>query len=78
MVEISEKERARRSKLREEGKLKSEAASFRLGPTHINRLKELSQWRDISQTDLMRQMIDKEYKRIKERREELRAARAAG
>ena len=75
MAEISEKERRRLRELRNSGKLKNEAASFRLGPTHINRLREISQWRDISQTDLLRQFIDKEHKRIRDKRAEIQRSR---
>ncbi len=76
MAEISEKERKRLRELRDSGKLKNEAASFRLGPAHIGRLREISKWRDMSQTDLLRQFIDKEHKLTKERREAVRKARS--
>lgn len=70
--ETSEVERKEKKKrLLKEGK-KGQAVSFRFGPVHSGRLAELAAWCDISQTDLMRRLIDQEHKRISEKREAIR------
>lgn len=77
MVEISEKERARRKAERLASKTRNEALSFRLGPSHIKRLREISEWQDVSQVDMVRRMIDKKHKELREKREAVLRERQA-
>lgn len=57
-------------------KLKNNALSFRLGPTHIERLREISMWRDRSQADILRTLIDKEHRSVKASREAILMGKA--
>lgn len=50
---------------------KNEAQSFRLGELTIRQLRELAQWRDESQADVVRSLVAKEHRRIAKRREEI-------
>ena len=62
MVEISEKELARRKAERAAKKTKSSPAqSFRLGEEHVERLRVLAQRSDLAQVDLLRDLIDQEW-----------------
>lgn len=73
MAEVSEKEMKRRREAQRQGRMSNDAMSFRLGPVHVDRLKQLAAWKDVSQSDLVRQLVDAEHKRIREKREALRA-----
>lgn len=63
MVEISEKERARRKKARMTDK-STPAQSFRFGKEVRDKLVRISCRRDRSQADVMRDLIEQEYKRL--------------
>lgn len=69
MGEISEVERARRRLERASRPTnKTPAQSFRLGPDHMDKLRKLSQRSDVSQVELVRQMIDKRWAEVKQQR----------
>ena len=66
MVEISEMERKRRKATRDADN-KIPAMSFRLGKKHVERVKMVCRRRDISQSELVRELVDKEYERVTQR-----------
>lgn len=69
MVEISEKERARRRAERAASTSKmTPAQSFRLGEEHLDRLKRLSQRQDLAQVEMLRILIDREWTRVQDAR----------
>jgi hypothetical protein len=63
MVEISEKERARRRKAKMTDK-STPAQSFRFGKDVRDKLVRISRRRDRSQADVMRDLIDREHERL--------------
>jgi len=64
MVEISEKERARRKAAKSDADSKIPAQSFRFGKEVREKLLKVSRRRDRSQADVMRDLIDKEFERL--------------
>ncbi len=59
------------------GMAKKDAISFRLGARYREKLEELAEYRNESQAQVMRAMIDVTYKAMLKRKEERRAAREA-
>lgn len=47
---------------------KNDAQSFRLGAAAITQLREVAEWLDLSQADVIRMLVAREHKRQKERR----------
>jgi hypothetical protein len=52
---------------------KKPAQSFRLGDTHRLRLEEIAKFRDESQVEVLRTLIDVGHKEMKRRKEKMRS-----
>jgi len=78
MTEISEVERARRRLHRaQQKKEKPGTTSFRLGTEHLAKLAKMAESSGLSQAEVVRTLLDKEWVRIKNAKAARKAAQAS-
>ena len=68
-MELSEKARALRKAENAKKKTNETAAqSFRLGATHLEKLKKLAMRSDLPQVEILRDLIDEKFRQVQESR----------